>query len=77
MRTSHEVKQELLLRGLSISNWARRNGFSPELVHQVLNAKKLPIRGKSHEIAVKLGLKEGTIQPDFTFEIKTLSGGKA
>lgn len=67
MRTPNEVKQELLQRGLSIANWARQNGFSPELVHQVLNAKKLPIRGKSHEIAVKLGLKDGVIEPNFTF----------
>ncbi|WP_204317523.1 hypothetical protein, partial [Serratia marcescens] len=28
----------------------------PELVHQVLNSNKIPVRGKSHQIAVKLGL---------------------
>ena len=68
MRTPQEVRNELQKRGLSIADWARQNGFSPELVHQVLNSNKIPVRGKSHEIAVKLGLKDGIIEPGFTFE---------
>lgn len=74
MRTSQEVRNELQKRGLSIAEWARQNGFSPELVHQVLNSNRIPIRGKSHQIAVKLGLKDGIIEPNFTFEkIKELN----
>ena len=68
MRTSQEVRSELQKRGLSIADWARQNGFTPELVHQVLNSNKIPVRGKSHQIAVKFGLKDGIIEPDFTFE---------
>jgi len=68
MRTSQEVRSELQKRGLSVADWARQNGFTPELVHQVLNSNKIPVRGKSHQIAVKLGLKDGIIEPDFTFE---------
>jgi len=68
MRTSQEVRSELQKRGLSIADWARQNGFTPELVHQVLNSNRIPVRGKSHEIAVKLGLKDGIIEPDFSFE---------
>ncbi|HCQ8872315.1 DNA-binding protein [Acinetobacter baumannii] len=68
MRTSQELRSELQKRGLSIADWARQNGFTPELVHQVLNSNKIPVRGKSHQIAVKLGLKDGIIEPDFTFE---------
>ncbi|MCE6353937.1 DNA-binding protein [Acinetobacter baumannii] len=68
MRTSQEVRSELQKRGLSIADWARQNGFTPGLVHQVLNSNKIPVRGKSHQIAVKLGLKDGIIEPDFTFE---------
>ncbi|MDT1852375.1 DNA-binding protein [Acinetobacter baumannii] len=68
MRTSQEVRSELQKRGLSIADWARQNGFTPELVHPVLNSNKIPVRGKSHQIAVKLGLKDGIIEPDFTFE---------
>lgn len=68
IRTSQEVRNELLKRGLSVAAWARQNGFSPELVHQVINSNKIPVRGKSHEIAVRLGLKDGIIEPGFTFE---------
>ncbi len=68
MRTTQDVKNELQKRGLSIAEWARQNGFTPELVHQVLNSNKTPMRGKSHAIAVKLGLKDGIIEPDFNFE---------
>lgn len=68
MRTPDEVKETLQIRGLSIAEWARENGFSPKQVYQVLNAKHKPTRGKSHQIAVKLGLKDGIIEPNFTFE---------
>lgn len=68
MRTPDEVKENLQIRGLSIAEWARENGFSPKQVYQALNAKHKPTRGKSHQIAVKLGLKDGIIEPDFTFK---------
>lgn len=68
MRTTQEVRSELQKRGLSIADWARQNGFTPELVHQVLNSRRVPVRGKSHAIAVKLGLKDGIIEPNFSFE---------
>lgn len=68
MKTPDEVKETLQIRGLSIAVWARENGLLSKQVYQVLNAKHKPIRGKSHQIAVKLGLKEGIIEPDFTFE---------
>ncbi|MCH4248517.1 MAG: DNA-binding protein [Acinetobacter populi] len=68
MRTPDEVKEILKIRGLSIAEWARDNGFAPKQVYQVLNAKHRPMRGKSHAIAVKLGLKDGIIEPDFNFE---------
>ncbi|MBP9950094.1 DNA-binding protein [Acinetobacter towneri] len=46
MRTPDEVKETLQIRGLSIAEWARENGFSPKQVYQVLNAKHKPTRGK-------------------------------
>ncbi|MDN5413341.1 MAG: DNA-binding protein, partial [Lactococcus raffinolactis] len=54
--------------GISVAQWARENNFSPDLVYQILHRKRLPLRGESHKIAVKLGLKDGIIEPDFTFE---------
>jgi len=52
-------KQEFRLRGLSISGWAKRNGYSQALVYQVLSGKRFPIRGESYRIAVQLGLLDG------------------
>ncbi len=68
MRTPDDVKKDLQIRGLSIAKWAKDNGFSPRQVYQVLSAKHKPTHGQSHAISVKLGLKDGIIEPDFNFE---------
>ena len=34
------------------------NNFSPDLVYRILKNNKVPLRGESHRIAVKLGIKE-------------------
>lgn len=47
--------------GISISEWARQNGFSGSLVYQVLDGKRQCLRGQSHQIAVALGIKQGCI----------------
>ena len=57
--TPIQVKQVFSENGLSISEWARENGFSQVLVYQILSGKRKPTRGESHRIAVKLGLKLG------------------
>jgi len=69
MRTPLEVKEEFSRRGISISEWARSQGFSTHLVYQVLSGKKKAIRGQSHQIAVALELKEGLVSElkDFPF----------
>lgn len=54
-----EVKVAFEQAGISISEWARANGFSGSLVYQVLEGKRLCKRGQSHKIAVALGLKKG------------------
>ncbi len=64
-KTVEEVVEDFRLRGVSIADWSRQNNFSASLVYQVLKAKRIPIRGKSHKIAVVLGLKEGFLEdPD-------------
>lgn len=52
-RTRAEFKQA----GKSISEWARSQGFEPSLVYTILSGRNRGTRGKSHEIAMKLGLK--------------------
>ncbi|WP_285908104.1 DNA-binding protein [Pseudodesulfovibrio pelocollis] len=64
MRTSKDVRAEFERKGISISSWASANGFSTNLVFEVLAGRKKGVRGQSHKIAVKLGLKRGEIVDD-------------
>jgi gp16 family phage-associated protein len=45
-----------MLSGEGVSAWARRNGFRPKAVHDVLSGTRPCIRGESHRIAKALGL---------------------
>lgn len=58
------IRAEFQRKGVSISAWALANGFSPNLVFEVLAGRKKGDRGQSHKIAVALGLKEGEIVND-------------
>lgn len=53
------VRQVFADRGMSVAEWARKNGFSSALTYQVLAGRKRCVRGQSHAIAVSLGLKPG------------------
>ncbi len=64
LRTAEEAKAELKRQGVSISAWARANGFSTNLVFEVLAGRKKCGRGETHDIAVKLGIKDGAICHD-------------
>lgn len=64
LRTADDVRAELKRKGVSISSWAIANGFSTNLVFEVLSGRKKCLRGQAHNIAVKLGLKEGDICTD-------------
>lgn len=55
------IRQEFARRGLSVSAWARAHGYSCQLVYQVLAGRKRCVRGQCHEIAVRLGLKDGVL----------------
>lgn len=52
------IRDEFFLRGESVAEWAARQGFPPSLVYQVLSGRCKASRGKSHLIAVRLGLKK-------------------
>lgn len=58
MKSIEQVKNEFTLMGKSYAEWARENNFSPDLVYRILKNNKIPLRGESHKIAVKLGIKE-------------------
>lgn len=61
LRTPEEVRAEFQRKGISIAQWSLANGFNTQLVFEVLAGRKKGIRGQSHQIAVKLGLKEGEV----------------
>lgn len=56
-----EKRQEFARHGVSIRQWAQSHGYPVQLVYQVLAGRKRCLRGKSHAIAVRLGLKPGVI----------------
>lgn len=55
------ARARFIYEGRSIADWARTNGFSPKLVYEVM-AGRPALRGKSHIIAVLLGLKDGLVR---------------
>ena len=58
--TPEQIKQRFRQRGITFSQWARDNGYPINRVLRVLNGFEKGYYGKSHEIAVKLGLKAET-----------------
>ena len=60
-KTAEQVRHEFIQRGDSISAWAVSRGFNPSQVFNVLAGRNKGMRGKSHHIAVILGMKGGVI----------------
>ena len=58
IKSIQQVREEFSANGISIAEWARDNHFSPDLVYRLLKNNRVPKRGESHKIAVKLGIKE-------------------
>lgn len=71
-RTWEQVREEFKLRGISAADWARRNGFSSEVVYQVLRAQNVPNRGQSHRIAVARGMKAGHEEHDYNLKLNQI-----
>lgn len=57
-----EAKAAFHARGKSLVSFARENGFCPRLVYLVLAGQRKALRGQSHAIAVRLGIKDGVIE---------------
>lgn len=56
--TPEQVKAQFEREGRTFSQWAEEKGFRPADVYKVINGLSKAKRGKGHEIAVKLGMKE-------------------
>ena len=61
LRTPEELRRDFETRGMSVATWARRHGYSPFGVYDVLLGRTKGLRGESHNIAVALGIKAGSI----------------
>jgi gp16 family phage-associated protein len=62
LRTPTQVQTWFRESGVSVVDWAARNGFSPALVYAVIKGRRKCLRGESHDIAVALGMKHGLPQ---------------
>ena len=60
-RTAEDARKDLAHQGITIAAWARANGFPVRAVQEILRGRYKGKYGVSHDIAVALGLKEGTI----------------
>lgn len=57
MSTPEQVRQRFRQQGIPLSQWARENGYPPIAVYRVMGGIDKGNYGRSHEIAVKLGIK--------------------
>lgn len=64
-RTREEVRDAFSAHGITVVEWARAHGFSPDSVYAVLLGRTRGVRGEAHRIAVALGLKSSaeTLNP--------------
>lgn len=62
IKTAEEVKAEFRRTGRSVRSWAKEHEFCDQLVRTILNGTRPCHRGKSHKIAVLLGIKDGVIE---------------
>lgn len=52
-----QVKTMFQKRGITVTQWARDNGYRRAEVYRVINGQAKCHYGKAHQIAVKLGMK--------------------
>jgi gp16 family phage-associated protein len=57
--TGAQIRERFSLEGRTFADFARENNFSLSLVYSVLAGRGKGLRGRSHNIAVALGLKVG------------------
>ena len=55
--TPQQVKAKFQQQGVSIAQWAEKNDVDRDIVYRILNGRSVGLRGKTHEVAVKLGIK--------------------
>ena len=60
-KTREQVQAEFQAAGITLSEWARANGFHRMTVVDLLRGSRIGLRGETHRCAVALGLKHGVV----------------
>lgn len=58
--TVEQLKANMSREGRTLKQWAIDNGYDTDTVYKVVGGTRKAIFGKGHEIAVRLGIKEGS-----------------
>ena len=61
-RLGQQARERLNAQGRSIADVMRKVGCSRTLVEKILKGEQLCRSGKSHEVAVELGMKSGSVK---------------
>lgn len=69
--TPDQVRQKFRSAGITLTQWAKDNGFPRQAVYRVMAGQDKGHYGQSHAIAVGLGLK----LPDPSTQPTTMAGG--
>lgn len=59
------IRSQFRAEGVSVRDWALKQGFAPNAVYQVLSGRVSCYRGQSHQIAIRLGVKPSVDNPRF------------
>lgn len=61
LKTREQVLADFKAAGITLSEWARANGFHRMTVVDLLRGARQGLRGETHRCAVALGMKHGVI----------------
>ncbi len=54
---AQQIKERLYAQGITVKGWAEKHDYPVTEVYKVLNGERKGLYGRSHEIAVAIGLK--------------------
>jgi len=63
VRTLEQARHWFEARGVSVSDWAKENGFPRDVVYAILAGRTRGRRGRAHQVAVALGIKPAPPAP--------------
>lgn len=73
LKTREQVLADFKAAGITLSEWARANGFHRMTVVDLLRGARQGLRGETHRCAVALGMKHGVIVDVADFKPATKS----